>query len=323
MRLCLLLSFLMVLLGAQPVWAYSDVLVRKVFVTKDDSGNKKYLAWMDDDRFHPDDWVILFGYKNGKLKARSFDAGFFLFDKGDSITVKDAFYKMDLKVVSEKLDLKVKLESLQNPEDSRYKKTLKYKLTDSKKLSELAKKVAMTIWENFADQLEYTEVKDLDHLKKLLKLYERIGSNTSNGVDSIPFPVNSLQIESYFASTPANPKIAAIKKIDTRKGSDLISKTFRDSKKWTHPDYIPSGEDWEDTADESGEYAFFSYFNTGRNMEGFEDPLLIKAAKKYVKFEVVNVTGFECEDSYEEDKSFTWIFADGSSFSYSPGLECD
>lgn len=323
MKFGILLSLLLSLFCAQTGWAYSDVLARKVFVTEDDSGNKKYLAWMDDDRFHPDDWLIVFGYKSGKLQVRHFDGQFFMFRKGEKLSLKETFYQLDLAVTSDKEDITVKLSSLRDPADARYKKTLKYKKVDSQKLSDLAEKAGMMVMDEFERQLDYKQVDSLDHLKKILDLYERMTSSYDNEFEGIPFPVEDLQIEAYFAKTAPDAEMAAVTRIDTVNGTDAISKKFREGKRWSHPDHIPWDSDWERYTIDDGEYQTFTYFNTGRKIEGWQDKLMVEAAKKYVKYEVINVTGFECEDSYINNHSYTWIFIDGSSFSYSPGLECD
>ncbi len=55
----------------------------------------------------------------------------------------------------------------------------------------------------------------------------------------------------------------------------------------------------------------------------FQGKVLRKAANKFVRYEVLNTTGFECEGGVYDWSDVTWILIDGSTYTYSVGTECD
>jgi hypothetical protein len=110
-------------------------------------------------------------------------------------------------------------------------------------------------------------------------------------------------------------------------GSDELSKKFREGKEWETDtgsalmeveEDIEAGLSSDDWYYEVGTYSAYT-----KKISKFEDKVLAKAAKKFVRYEITNANGFECEGGIYTWKSITWILNDGSTYTYSPGTECD
>jgi hypothetical protein len=116
------------------------------------------------------------------------------------------------------------------------------------------------------------------------------------------------------------------------RGTDIITKTFRKGEKWSQS--VDAVEEEISTILEHNrnvrwdspdhkEVQTYSLYRKGSSAQGFTKQWIKDAAKKFVKYEIQTMSGYDCEggDYYESD--FTWILKDGTTFGYHPTTECD
>ncbi len=136
------------------------------------------------------------------------------------------------------------------------------------------------------------------------------------------FPKFPLQIE--FLIDAKAPSVLLASANVTSAGTDAISKMFLKQKsKWFKTNeeanseilsLLESGSDIEEMS--------FASFSPKVQYAGLSSRLT-NAIQKHLKVEVLEVEGFECEDSYYTWTNASWILKDGSVLRYAPGTECD
>ncbi len=309
------------------LFAADDYKLHAVYKSSDAPKSKTYIAVVKESGYDKSDWLVVFGNKNGKAYKRAFNFGgssFYSYD-GASNSGTDDFYKMVYKTPN-----KETMELTLTPRREGFGKVYQgtYKLYES----DASKRFALAMVKEVRDELnrlrsleEITSLKDFKARLDLVQWDFGFSTNSDDYDYEFPFPTYDLQIEFYFQETLSDKALANAEiKAD---GSDIISKKFKESKTWYKDSdeasyavetIIEEGLQNDDWDYEVGEHS--AYRKEAKNIT---DEVLKKAAKKYVRYEITNTSGFECEDGIYIWESTTWVLVDGSTYSYSPGTECD
>jgi len=304
-----------------------DYKLHAVYKRADAPAGKKYIAVVKEAGYDQGDWLVVFGNKNGKPYKRAFNFGgssFYSYD-GASNAGTDNFYKMVYKTPN-KETMELTLTPRREGLGKVYKGT--YKLYESEPSKRFAHMIIKEVKAELSRVRELSTINTLKDFKARMNLIEwdfGFSGYTDDFDYEFPFPTYDLQIEFYFQETLSDKTLA--KATIQKDGTDAISKKFRESKKWYSDkdeaawaveEIIEQGLQNDDWDWEVGEHSAYS-----TKVTNLKDDVLRKAAKKFVKYEITNSSGFECEDGIYIWESTTWILIDGSTYSYSPGTECD
>ena len=303
--------------------------IKSVWKSQKAVPGKQYLASVSVDGFSDGSYAVLFGEKNGELQFRRFRTNGLLEWAFEGAwkprTAKDDDYSFVAEAAEKEEKNKDLLRVvLRNPEGKMaYKMLFDRRDPDSgsAKFAEAAVGLA------FADYEKILSDKTPDTLAAFKELInftlERYGYSPGDGYGDPKFPlaVFHQQIEFQLDITPPSKKIATARIL--KNGKDPISKMLREANAWTDYDDLPQDEDWANYPDPDKDYQsqVFSFYRPVA--EYFQSKQLLKAAKKFVRYEVVNVRGDVCEDSYYITPDIFWVLIDGSVVNYSVGTECD
>jgi hypothetical protein len=292
--------------GIQSLWKAAEGTPGKQFLAVVQGG----------DLYNAEDYLLVFGEKDGRVTSRDFvtNIGFSDYDGADG-RARDDFYTLTWKVVKKSERMKVTLDGA----TAGYHYDLDYRISTDAAARKQAEAIIADLTKRWA-KLSSGEPKTVVEFRDLLKLLARSwgysgAEDSLYAGDAFPLPVYDLQIEASFWGTPPNAEFAKAKiKAD---GSDVISRKFRDGKTWlTTEEMIPDAEDRED------DEVFSVWTVAGDENAYFLEPFE-SAVAKFARYQIVNESFFECEDSYYTWRSVTLVLKDGSTFSYSPGTECD
>lgn len=290
--------------------------IKTTWKDKNAPAGKTYFAVMEDKEFNTGTWILIFGNKNGKVKVRRFPIYSFYTYEGSTEITKDDFYTLKTKIIKSREVMAAELIPSRGTKNHK----MTYKVHNSAASINFAKVAANIALKQIEVITNRKNPKNLREFKEILHL----GAASMNDYDwdsEVMFPTAYLQIEAYFNDTKPNKtlKTAFIRK----DGKDPISKKFRTSKKWYTADSAIDAiaENYANDVYQEDPYSYYNTKSTG--FEGFESIGLINGAKKFVRYEIVDIMGLECEDSEYDEKSFTWILTDGSTFTYGQGTECD
>jgi len=152
-----------------------------------------------------------------------------------------------------------------------------------------------------------TTPRTLSEFKAMLRLVRRrVGTSGGEAAEQLPLHVPDLTIELSWDETPSDAELKTA-------SISAIAKRLK-IKKWDKEEDVLHGEDNAD----GKVYRFYR-----ENSEAFTQKPFSRGAAKFVRYEIVEASTFACEDFYVEHESYVWVLVDGSTFRYSPGLECD
>lgn len=318
---------ILVMMLSLNLWA-SNYKIKSIWKNSDAPAGKTYIASVTNTDYDSDagDWIVVFGTKNGKAVKRAFSLGgmsFYTYD-GASNTGKDDFYKMVYHVKGESIKtLSLSLTPIRNFGKSYQIDYQQYESVGSKRF---AKKMVEQVLAEKDELRDLSELKTISQFKRRIELVNwDFGFGGFYDNNTFPFPTYDLQIEWYFNSTPSSKKLSQT--TIRQDGKDILSQKFKEGETWEQDaddalaaveEDIEAGLNTDDWDYEVGTYSAFT-----KKATKFEDAVLAKAAKKFVQYEITNATGFECEDGIYTWESITWILVDGSTYTYSPGTECD
>ena len=322
-----LLLTIFFVLASFNLFASEDYKLHAVYKKADAPEGKTYIAVVKESVSDKSDWLIVFGNKNGKPYKRAFNFGgssFYSYD-GASNSGLDDFYKMVYKTPN-KETMELTLTPRREGLGKVYQAT--YKLYESAASKRFAQAMIKEVREELRRVRTLEEITTLADFKARLNLVEwdfGFSGYTDDYESTFPFPTYDLQIEFYFQETLSDKAFATT--LIKEDGSDVISKKFKESKTWyadsDEASYavetiIEEGLQNDDWDWEVGEHSAFR-----REAKNLADEVLKKAAKNFVLYEITNTSGFECEDGIYIWESTTWVLIDGSTYTYSPGTECD
>ncbi|MBL6989490.1 MAG: hypothetical protein ISR65_06915 [Bacteriovoracaceae bacterium] len=305
------------------VFAQQNFTIESVWKSTTEDSGKRYLAVVRQDRGGSDfEFVIIFGNKNGKLKKRVFGLQGMSFYAMPGITLKssDARGKFELVGIQRDESVEVKLGATFKTQYKRYKSTR------SLSFAKVVTQMALIDKESTLANQNPQTMREFKRILQTLVTYSAFFDHSlEDGTphENFYYPVYDLQIE--FGLTLSNRNRAMAQAEISEDGMDLITKKYRQSSVW-----YESATVVKDLIDELlardyyQEVPVYSIYRPGKKVEGFTAQWLKDAAAKFVKYEIQNMSGYDCEGGwtiYHSD--FTWILADGSTFSYSPLTECD
>ena len=143
--------------------------------------------------------------------------------------------------------------------------------------------------------------------RKLIRIKDLMGYILEDDYD-YGVQIHSLQSEQEWRASSPNPSYASTR-IATG-GHDTISRAFRLADSWSDESSVPS-------------YSHYPVSFYRNKAAGFTLSLLNKSASKFVRYEIVNVRYLSCGRKRQRVKDFVWILKDGSTFQYSPYIECN
>ena len=292
---------------------FSSTLLAEDFVLKSlwkanyEHSGKQYLAVVRDrDNEYSGDKVIIFGNKNGKLNFHYFSllSLNFYHQQGSSFESYDDSMKLSGVVIKKNELLRVKVTSLNSNKSWRFI----YKRHWSSSSSQFAYNALRVVSWRLQDTDDLYEPNSLTEFKRMLiRLKDSMGFIYEDGEDDL-LPTFPLQIEQeWYISGPDSDFASDSIQMD---GSDSISENFREARSWTNYTQIP----------DQGRGVYSSFSNRAY---AFKKMPFIRGARKFVRYEITNVSFIRCGRSKQRVDHFTWILKDGSSFAYSPYLECD
>jgi hypothetical protein len=312
-----------------------DYQVTKIFKNPEAPKGKTYLAVIENKDWHGEagDRIIIFGKENGKKKYRAFGLGgmdFYEYE-GASNSGMDDYYKFEYESKGPGKTLLVTLTAKKGEGKKSTIEYLPYESTGSKSF-------ANEIWKDV--QADKKKLRSLDKIQTLSQFKRRLELVTwdygyipgdygySSDDDDFPIATADLQYEFHISETYKNKMLA--KTYIQKNGKDEITKKYREAKYWVKNsdealekveaelEYMYQNDDWDRW--DNAEPVFSSYNKVGENLK---NDALKDAAKKFLKYEIKNASGFECEDSYYLWETVTWVLVDGSTYTYSPYHECD
>jgi hypothetical protein len=282
--------------------------IKSVWKAKMPLSSKTYLAVIrDKDNIYNGDKVILFGKKQESIKVRYFSLFSLNFysSTGSTFESQDEYYFLKGNVVRKDKILKI---SLTNPMGDTSNIVFEKNYSEQSKL--FAKNAISVIAQRLQETDDLNSPQLLYQFKRMMmRVRDRMGYFLVDDELEYDLPVYPLQIEQNWPSTNVSEEI---KETELRMdGNDLISKKFREATSWSDESTVPDFG--------NKKYSYFS-----KVTKGFKTKALLNGADLFVKYEITNVDFFECGDYIREKvKSYVWVLNDGSTFGYSPYLECD
>ncbi|MBT3981500.1 MAG: hypothetical protein HOE90_09110 [Bacteriovoracaceae bacterium] len=276
------------------------------------------------------DWLLLFGRKGKNVSQQALSLGgmsFYTSYEKASSKAKNLEYAVDIKVV--KVNKKIRVKVVKREGNVLIGEWVYRKHNSKRSISFAKSRVAVVEKE----QKRLSEIEDPATLEDFKKLLFKVEWDNGFSADEYDFdlPYYALQIEFGLNYSPRN-KVFAGESIK-EDGSDPLSKKFRASSKWygsadeaeqAAVDIIEAnlGISYDDDYDdEYREVGYHSSYST--KASNFKSEVLARGAKKFVKYEIVSTSGFDCEDGVFTWSDTHWVLIDGSVFSYIPGTECD
>jgi len=297
-----------------------DVDVHFIYENLEPTPGKQFLAVLGQDIFTAESSILVFGKKSGKLKVRSFPINYYFSTSvGSKESGRDDFYTLRTTVLlGDKLHVSMKGDT------GGYEYDMTYRRLSVGDKNDLGQKAADIFYAGYDRLIKNGDPKNLKELLSILSLHLRSHEYSPNE-DEVAlkwsFQIDYDQIESYYdRRKPSSVLAKANIRIDAK---DPISKAFNSLGKWTaekdlpEPDSVPYDE-------EVDEYPiFFTYYKSIGQGQGLEPGVIKNGFKKFSRYTIIERQVWECEDTYSWESSFTWLLSDGSSFTYSQGMECD
>ncbi len=282
--------------------------IKSVWKAKGPLSSKSYLAVVrDKDNIYNGDKVILFGKKQESIKVRYFSLFSLNFysSTGSTFESQDEYYFLKGNVVRKDKILKI---TLTNPMGDISNIVFEKNYSEQSKL--FAKSAISVITHRLQETDDLNSPQRLYQFKRMMmRLRDRMGYFLVDDELEYDVPVYPLQIEQNWPSTNVSKEI---KETELRMdGTDVISKKFMKASSWSNESSVP-------------EYGNKTYSYYRKVAKGFNSRALLNGADLFVKYEITNVDFFECGDYIKEKvESYVWVLSDGSTFGYSPYLECD
>jgi len=287
--------------------AFSQVKILSVWKSSDASKDAEFFALLDGkESEYSGNKVLFFGKKDNQIKIRYFtlNALNFYLNNGSRVKGFDEYGHFDAFVLKARQIINFRFYKENGEEES----GATYHRYSGKTAWQFAQNAVSVLKSRLSeiDALSYPE--SMTQFKRLLiRAKDLLGFILEDELGH-GLPLYEGQTEQEWDATMPDEavRIAQIR----MDGVDEISARFREANVWSREEDIPSNA--------RGVYSYFT-----KKPRGFIEGPLKAGASDFVKYEVVNARFVSCGRSGIKVEGFTWILKDGSSFSYSPFIECE
>ena len=282
------------------VYAEQNFKIKSIWYSNKSPREKSFLVVVEDrDHYYSGDKVLVFG---NKLKDQTSIEYFTLFELNFYTSSGHEFKAMsDSHFLNGRVLLKNKMIRVNFEKSSSQSNEFIYKRVHTSNIDNFAKNYLFKI-DNSKTISNITEFK-----RKLIRIKDLMGhileDNHNYGVQ-----IHRLQSEQEWQASASNSILAS--STITASGQDPISRKYRLADRWSNESSVPSYSRYP-----------ISFYRSVTS--GFTLSLLNKAAKRFVHYEIVNVRYLTCARERQRVKDYVWILKDGSTFQYSPYIECE
>lgn len=317
------------LLGLSSHVFASTYKVASLWKSNNAPSEMQYLATVENTDFYAEsgEWLFIFGTnEEGNWIAKPYHLGgmdFYTYENASGNGTDD-LYTMQYKVRHDQLYVSLDPRST----STEAIKTI-YTQYESSDVTTMATQLMNDIAKNHDHLRALPELTTLEQFKKRLKLvvwdygFSVFPSEYEND-ENFPFLVYDFQIEFFLIDHIADTEFSEA--IIEQDGKDVLSQTLRQGKTWhaSSNDAVRAViEEIENTNIDPWNYSYIYHSSFSEQVFKMKDSVLKNAAKKFVRYEIVNASAFICEGEISPWEEVTWVLIDGSTYTYTPGTECD
>jgi len=284
----------------------SDFKVVSVFEAKSGLEGVQYMAVVrGEEQEYSGDHLLFFGEKEGAFKVNFFhltNLNLYLSAGSKFEGYSESFYLKGFVLRPQKM---VKIKFYKEEDQIAFEGT--YCKSESETASSLLER-ALKIYKIRMQEIDaQKELRTLSNFKRaLFRIKDKMGFYIG-GDYNLGLPVAQLQSEQEW--NYSMPKEKFRRSYISMSGEDVITSEFREAKEWTLENDIPR----------KGR-GVYSTFREGA--KSFTKSYLKDVANQFVRYEIINTEFLRCRQNIEKVQHFTWIFIDGSTFSYRPAFDC-